>query len=223
MLKQGGLACMIGPVHPTFWLSSFFADAWMLFPTEQEYLDVRLEPSLVCTPSAASPTRSVLLLLEILHLCMRPKSGHSAVEPLWPVKLVLYRTPHCDSGRRGTLLRAVCAADAAARRRALRCRTWRLMRLAHAVVLSGGLPGREAQEDRAEVVSRRATARPHYGLLRDGRQAQGSLPMQTVCHSAAVVLNKVRCTCQYNVTAECWCPRACGAWHVYGERPLTAP
>ncbi len=33
---------MIGPVHPTFWLSSFFADAWMLFPTEQEYLDVRL-------------------------------------------------------------------------------------------------------------------------------------------------------------------------------------
>ena len=40
MVKQGGLACMIGPVHPTFWLSSFFADAWMLFPTEQEYLDV---------------------------------------------------------------------------------------------------------------------------------------------------------------------------------------
>ena len=41
VIKQGGLACMIGPVHPTFWLSSFFADAWMLFPTEQEYLDVR--------------------------------------------------------------------------------------------------------------------------------------------------------------------------------------
>jgi hypothetical protein len=43
VLKKGGLACMIGPVHPTFWLSSFFADAWMLFPTEQEYLDVRSE------------------------------------------------------------------------------------------------------------------------------------------------------------------------------------
>ena len=42
MINEGGLACMIGPVHPTFWLSRMFADAWMLFPTEQEYLDVRL-------------------------------------------------------------------------------------------------------------------------------------------------------------------------------------
>ena len=40
-MKEGGLACMIGPVHPTFWLSRLFADAWMLFPTEQEYMDVR--------------------------------------------------------------------------------------------------------------------------------------------------------------------------------------
>ena len=30
---------MVGPVHPTHWLSRFMADAWMLFPTEQEYLD----------------------------------------------------------------------------------------------------------------------------------------------------------------------------------------
>ena len=44
MVKEGGLACMIGPVHPTFWLSRMFADAWMLFPTEQEYLDVRAPP-----------------------------------------------------------------------------------------------------------------------------------------------------------------------------------
>jgi hypothetical protein len=36
VLKPGGTACMIGPVHPTFPLSRFFADAWMLFPTEQE-------------------------------------------------------------------------------------------------------------------------------------------------------------------------------------------
>ena len=49
MIKQGGLACMIGPVHPTFWLSSFFADAWMLFPTEQEYLDVRLPNPFCCS------------------------------------------------------------------------------------------------------------------------------------------------------------------------------
>ena len=39
VLKPGGLACMVGPVHPTHWLSRFMADAWMLFPTEQEYLD----------------------------------------------------------------------------------------------------------------------------------------------------------------------------------------
>ena len=39
--KEGGLACLIGPVHPTFWLSRFFADVWMLFPTEDEYLEVR--------------------------------------------------------------------------------------------------------------------------------------------------------------------------------------
>ena len=38
--KPGGLACLIGPVHPTFWLSRFFADVWMLFPTEDEYTEV---------------------------------------------------------------------------------------------------------------------------------------------------------------------------------------
>jgi hypothetical protein len=40
VIKKGGLACMIGPVHPTFFISRFFADMWMLFPTEQEYIDV---------------------------------------------------------------------------------------------------------------------------------------------------------------------------------------
>jgi MPBQ/MSBQ methyltransferase len=39
VIKPGGLACVIGPVYPTFWLSRFFADAWMLFPTEKEYID----------------------------------------------------------------------------------------------------------------------------------------------------------------------------------------
>ncbi|CAI7752495.1 unnamed protein product [Closterium sp. NIES-53] len=39
VIKPGGKACLIGPVHPTFWLSRFFADMWMLFPTEQEYID----------------------------------------------------------------------------------------------------------------------------------------------------------------------------------------
>lgn len=39
VLKPGGLACLIGPVYPTFWLSRMMADFWMLFPTEQEYID----------------------------------------------------------------------------------------------------------------------------------------------------------------------------------------
>ncbi|KAK8498872.1 hypothetical protein V6N13_045956 [Hibiscus sabdariffa] len=39
VLKQGGKACLIGPVYPTFWLSCFFADVWMLFPKEEEYIE----------------------------------------------------------------------------------------------------------------------------------------------------------------------------------------
>jgi MPBQ/MSBQ methyltransferase len=39
VLKPNGKACLIGPVHPTHWLSRFMADAWMLFPTEEEYVE----------------------------------------------------------------------------------------------------------------------------------------------------------------------------------------
>ena len=42
VIKPGGVACMIGPVHPTHPVSRFFADVWMLFPTEEEYIEVRL-------------------------------------------------------------------------------------------------------------------------------------------------------------------------------------
>jgi hypothetical protein len=41
VVRPGGLACMIGPVHPTFPLSRAMADLWMLFPTEEEYIHVR--------------------------------------------------------------------------------------------------------------------------------------------------------------------------------------
>ena len=41
VVRPGGLACMIGPVHPTFPLSRAMADLWMLFPTEEEYVQVR--------------------------------------------------------------------------------------------------------------------------------------------------------------------------------------
>ncbi|XP_042507587.1 2-methyl-6-phytyl-1,4-hydroquinone methyltransferase, chloroplastic-like, partial [Macadamia integrifolia] len=39
VLKPSGKACMIGPVYPTYWLSCFFADMWMLFPKEEEYIE----------------------------------------------------------------------------------------------------------------------------------------------------------------------------------------
>ncbi|XP_051152812.1 2-methyl-6-phytyl-1,4-hydroquinone methyltransferase, chloroplastic-like [Andrographis paniculata] len=39
VLRTGGKACIIGPVYPTFWLSRFFADMWMLFPKEEEYIE----------------------------------------------------------------------------------------------------------------------------------------------------------------------------------------
>ncbi|KAL6883273.1 hypothetical protein ACP4OV_010687 [Aristida adscensionis] len=39
VLRSGGVACVIGPVYPTFWLSRFFADMWMLFPKEEEYIE----------------------------------------------------------------------------------------------------------------------------------------------------------------------------------------
>ena len=40
VIKPGGVACMIGPVHPTYPLSRTMADLWMLFPTEEEYIKV---------------------------------------------------------------------------------------------------------------------------------------------------------------------------------------
>mmetsp|Transcript_20663 Transcript_20663/g.24832 ORF Transcript_20663/g.24832 Transcript_20663/m.24832 type:complete len:383 (+) Transcript_20663:80-1228(+) len=39
VIKPGATACIIGPVHPTNWFSAMMADLWMLFPTEQEYID----------------------------------------------------------------------------------------------------------------------------------------------------------------------------------------
>jgi MPBQ/MSBQ methyltransferase len=38
VIKPGGIACLIGPVHPSWPISRYFADAWMLFPTEDEYV-----------------------------------------------------------------------------------------------------------------------------------------------------------------------------------------
>ncbi|KAI4345711.1 hypothetical protein L6164_012811 [Bauhinia variegata] len=39
VIKKGGKACIVGPVYPTHWLSQIFADMWMLFPKEEEYIE----------------------------------------------------------------------------------------------------------------------------------------------------------------------------------------
>ena len=70
-----------------------------------------------------------------------------------------------------------------------------------AVVHQGGLQRRAHQAHRAQVVPRRAAARPHHGLLRDGRQAQGAadpallVPSEKLLHAAFPTLHGcVACT-----------------------------
>ena len=120
MIKEGGIACLIGPVHPTFWLSRFFADVWMLFPTEAEYQEVRL------------------LGLQL------PASDLTCF----------------DAGRHHHRYSGIYSISCA-------------LLLLRAVVHQGGLRRCEDQADRPQVVPRRAAARPHHGLLRHWRQAQG--------------------------------------------------
>jgi len=39
VLKPGGIAVIIGPLHPQNWLARTLADIWMLFPEENDYID----------------------------------------------------------------------------------------------------------------------------------------------------------------------------------------
>lgn len=39
VLKPGGIAVIIGPLHPKNWLAKKLADIWMLFPKENDYID----------------------------------------------------------------------------------------------------------------------------------------------------------------------------------------
>ena len=79
VIREGGIACLIGPVHPTFWLSRWFADAWMLFPTEAEY-----------TEASAMPAESKHpLLLAIMVDMLLPRQ--------W--RTLLRRASCCSAGR----------------------------------------------------------------------------------------------------------------------------
>lgn len=66
VIKPGGLACLIGPVHPTFWLSRFFADVWMLFPTEDEYTEVCSSFAFLDSQTFAWPSSCHVSALQLL-------------------------------------------------------------------------------------------------------------------------------------------------------------
>ena len=86
VVKEGGIACLIGPVHPTFWLSRWFADAWMLFPTEDEY-----------TEASATIAESRNLLAARHHGRHVPaqKTAHSAAASSMPL---CQQTCHHEGG-----------------------------------------------------------------------------------------------------------------------------
>ncbi|KAK8498874.1 hypothetical protein V6N12_044608 [Hibiscus sabdariffa] len=97
VLKQGGKACLIGPVYPTFWLSRFFADVWMLFPKEEEYIewfekagfkDVQLKR---VGPKWYRGVRRYGLIIGCSVTGVKPVSGDSPLQVLkysrWSVRL----------------------------------------------------------------------------------------------------------------------------------------
>ncbi|KAI9182197.1 hypothetical protein LWI28_023019 [Acer negundo] len=90
VLKLGGKACLIGPVYPTFWLSRFFSDVWMLFPKEEEYIewftkagfkDVQLKR---IGPKWYRGVRRYGLIMGCSVTGVKPASGDSPLQQLGP-------------------------------------------------------------------------------------------------------------------------------------------
>ena len=77
MVRPGGLACMICPVHPTFPLSRAMADLWMLFPTEEEYIQVRWVPAVpaVAVCVFRGPRRLGIIRVFCLLVCFGGGGG----------------------------------------------------------------------------------------------------------------------------------------------------
>jgi MPBQ/MSBQ methyltransferase len=95
VLKEGGIACMIGPVHPTYWLSRFMADAWMLFPTEAEYVEWFARAGFVdikikrIGPSWYRGVRRHGLIIGCSVTGVKPKAGESPLE-MGPIQEEIY-------------------------------------------------------------------------------------------------------------------------------------
>ncbi|XP_050220909.1 2-methyl-6-phytyl-1,4-hydroquinone methyltransferase, chloroplastic-like [Mercurialis annua] len=86
VLKVGGKACIIGPVYPSNWLSRFFADVWMLFPKEEEYIawfqkagftDIQLKP---IGPKWYRGARHHGLIIGCSVTGVKPESGDSHLQ-----------------------------------------------------------------------------------------------------------------------------------------------
>ncbi|XP_039005714.1 2-methyl-6-phytyl-1,4-hydroquinone methyltransferase, chloroplastic-like isoform X2 [Hibiscus syriacus] len=95
VLKLGGKASLIGPVYPTFWLSRFFADVWMLFPKEEEYIewfekagfkDVQLKR---IGPKWYRGVRRHGLIMGCSVTGVKPASGDS------PLQVITFLHDHC--------------------------------------------------------------------------------------------------------------------------------
>lgn len=86
VIKPGGLACIIGPVHPTHPVSRFFADAWMLFPTEEEYIEWFKQAGFVDVkikrigPSWYRGVRRHGLIMGCSVTGVKPKAGPSSLD-----------------------------------------------------------------------------------------------------------------------------------------------
>eukprot|EP00274_Cyanoptyche_gloeocystis_P007832 CAMPEP_0196653402 /NCGR_PEP_ID=MMETSP1086-20130531/3022_1 /TAXON_ID=77921 /ORGANISM="Cyanoptyche gloeocystis , Strain SAG4.97" /LENGTH=384 /DNA_ID=CAMNT_0041984581 /DNA_START=87 /DNA_END=1241 /DNA_ORIENTATION=- len=81
VLKPGGFATIIGPVRPTNPFSKFWADLWMLFPTEEEYIrwykaagftDIQIK---YITPKAYRGIRSHGLIMGLTICGRKPVAG----------------------------------------------------------------------------------------------------------------------------------------------------
>ena len=95
VLRKGGKACVIGPVYPTYWLSRFFADMFMLFPKEEEYIEwfkkagfenIKLKR---INPKWYRGVRRHGLIMGCVVTGVKPSSGYSPLNTVTAVALKL--------------------------------------------------------------------------------------------------------------------------------------
>ncbi|KAI4317910.1 hypothetical protein L6164_025738 [Bauhinia variegata] len=102
VVKRGGKACIIGPVYPTYWVSCYFADMWMLFPKEEDYIewfrkagfqDIKLRN---IGPKWYRGARHYGLIAGCCVTGVKPLSGDS---PLQPVQVEDFMKKHVNGNQ----------------------------------------------------------------------------------------------------------------------------